>query len=207
MAQFDIDQFDLEEDGLQGFLNRLPLSWQELVVLAGAVLIVIGSLLHWRTIESTNGEVLTTAGLDSFAGRVVLLAGIAIILWTIGSGQRWMSVVVTPLIAIALSWVIITWFMGLLDDDRGVVTSLLGLLVGMAFVAGTTLVAYNAGSGSSKWVPGFLAAVVTIIGLYNGLIADVESLDGSIVSSSLKIGAILVILGGIIAFVARPRLD
>ena len=207
MTQFDIDEFDLEEGGLAGVLQRLPVSLQELAVLVGAVLIVIGSLLHWRTIESTNGEILTTSGLDSFAGKVVLIAGVGIILWVIGLGRRWMSLVVAPLIGLALLYVIITWFMGLLDDDRGVVTSLLGLFVGLAFVAGVTLLAYSAGSGGATWVPGFLAAVVTVIGLYNGLIADVESLDGSVVSSSIKIGAILVIFGGIVAFVARPRLD
>ncbi len=208
MTQFGTEeQFDLEEGGLAGFLERLPLSLQELTVLAGATLILIGSLLRWRTIEYVDGEVLTTAGLDSFAGRVVLLAAIGIILFVLGIGRRWMSLVATPLLTIAMLWLIITWFMGLLDNDRGVLTSLLGLLAGLAFTAGVALVAYNAGSGSSRWVPGFLAAIALLIGLYNGLIADLEGLDGAITTSGIKTGVILVMFGGIIAFFARPRLD
>jgi hypothetical protein len=129
----------------RGLLARIPLTLRQLALMVGGILIVVGSLLPWSTIEKADGAE-TVSGIESLPGIVSLVAGALIIL----------------LIPLTLR---------------------------------------------ARWAAGWVAAVPLLISLYKGLTTDIAQLAGNTLSSTVEIGLFMVMIGSIVGFIFRFRLD
>jgi hypothetical protein len=58
-----------------------------------------------------------------------------------------------------------------------------------------------------RWIGGWIAGVALIVALYNGLVVDIEGLAREVIESGVQPGLLISIVGGLLAFVPRYRLD
>jgi len=128
-----------------GFLARLPISLRQLAIIAGGVLLIVGSFLGWTRIERAGG-IESTNGIDEFAGILTLAAGVLVIVFA---------------------------------------------LVPSRF----------------RWIGGWVAGIALILALYNGLVVDVRGLARDIIASGVQPGLIITIVGAVLAFLPRYRVD
>ena len=75
----------------EGLLARIPLTPRQLAVVGAGVLVILGSLFPWSTVERA-GETVSTSGTESLPGIVTLIAGIVMIaLVPLSLRARWLA--------------------------------------------------------------------------------------------------------------------
>lgn len=77
----------------------------------------------------------------------------------------------------------------------------------LTLVAGILAVVLALAPARFRFYSGWAAVAGLIIGLYNGMVVDLEGLERAVLSSRVQIGLIITVIGGIVAFVPRYRVD